>query len=74
MRPARHLIPMPFILLLCACTQNPESHDDITEQFVFGALEGADLRSFPDTQLFGDSIGWHHEMFDHKALLHSIRP
>ncbi len=74
MHPARCAICIPVMVLLCACAQNPASHDDMTEQFGFGALEGADLRSFPDTQLFGDSIGWHHEMFDHKALLRSIRP
>ena len=57
MHPARRAICIPVMLLLCACAHDPASHDDMTDQFVFGTPEGADLQLFPDTQLFEDSIG-----------------
>jgi len=74
MHPARRAICIPVMVLLCACAHDPASHDDMINQFVFGAPERADLQLFPDTHLFGDSVGWHHEMFDHEALLRSVRP
>ena len=66
MRPARHLTSMLFILLLCACAQNPASHDAMIDQLVCSALEESDM------QLFHDSIGWHREVFDHEALFRMI--
>ena len=66
MHPARHLTSMLFIVLLCACAQNPASHDAMIDQLVCSALEEADMR------LFHDSIGWHREMFDHGALFRMI--
>ena len=68
MRPARNLTLIQCILLLCACAQNPASHDAMIDQLVCSALEEADMR------LFHDSIGWHREMFDHGTLLHMIGP
>ena len=68
MRPARHLPLMPFILLLCACAHDPPSLDGMMDELLRSALEE------PDTQLFEDSIRWHHEMFAYQALLHTLTP
>ena len=56
------------MLLICACAQDPASLDGMMDGLVRSAPEE------PDTQLFEDSIRWHHEMFAYEALLRTLTP
>lgn len=68
MHPARHALWIPVMLLISACAHDPASLDGMMDELVRSALEE------PDTQLFEDSIRWHHEMFAYEALLRALTP
>ena len=68
MHPARHAPWTPVMLLLGACAQDPASLDGMMDELVRSAPEE------PDTQLFEDSIRWHHEMFAYEALFRTLTP
>jgi len=47
---------------------DPASLDGMMDELVRSAPEE------PDTQLFEDSIRWHHEMFAYEALFRTLTP
>ena len=65
MHPARHALWIPVMLLLCACAHDPASLDSMMDE---------PAPEEPDTQLFEDSIRWHHEMFAYEALFRTLTP
>ena len=84
MRPTATIISIPVLILLCACSHNPESRDNMTEHLPCSEIVQSDMQPTQtpdcdlddtmDTKLFDDSIRWHREMLDHGALHRVINP